>query len=320
MDEFELIARFFCPINTDPAVLVPVGDDGAVVAPDQGRDLVTVVDTLVEGVHFPTGFPAADVAHRLLGANLSDIAAMGARPRWMTLALSVPRADEVWLQAFSSGLYESAAPFGVTLVGGDTTRAEQIVVSLQVIGDVERNQRLTRGGAAVDDAIYVSGHLGEAAAGLRILLDGEPGPASEERLVDRFRRPTPRITLGRALVGVASATIDISDGLSGDLGKLVAASGCGAHVYADKLPLSEDLLSYAPRTESLALALGGGEDFELCFTVPQSRAAIAEAAAMENGVTVTRIGETVATPGVEVSDRGQPLNVDTTGFRHFAAS
>lgn len=319
MDEFELIERFFSSGQTDPAVLVSIGDDGAVVVPDEGRDLVTVVDTLVEGVHFPPGFAAADVAHRLLGANLSDIAAMGARPRWMTLALSIPRADEKWLQAFSTGLFECAAPFGVTLVGGDTTRAEQIVVSLQVLGDVERGGRLTRSGAGVDEAIYVSGHLGEAAAGLRILLDGQPSGESERRLVERFCRPTPRVALGQALLGIASAAIDISDGLCGDLGKLAAASGCGAQLEAEKLPISADLLSVAEDVDAVQLAIAGGEDFELCFTVPQSREERLDAVAREHAVTLTRIGTTRRERGVEVTERGRPLKTDAAGFRHFVA-
>ncbi len=320
MDEFELIERFFSPPNTDPSVLVPVGDDGAVLAPNDNRDLVSVVDTLVEGVHFPKSLGAADVAHRLLGANLSDIAAMGARPRWMTLALSMPRADDSWLRAFSAGLYESALPFGVTLVGGDTTRAEQTVVSLQVIGDVKRGDCLRRSGAAVGDEIFVSGHLGEAAAGLKLLLDGAPDGTRESRLVKRFCRPTPRVALGQALVGVASAAIDISDGLCGDLAKLVAASGCGAELHADKLPISEDLLMVAQRAEAQRLALVGGEDFELCFSVPSRRASVITALASGHGVALTQIGTVVSGTGVEVLDRGQPLSVDAAGFRHFTAS
>ena len=317
MDEFELIERFFSPPHTDPSVLVPVGDDGAVLSPDANRDLVSVVDTLVEGVHFPTDLGAAEVAHRLLGANLSDIAAMGARPRWMTLSLSIPRADDLWLRAFSAGLYESASPFGVTLVGGDTTRSEQTVVSLQIIGDVERGECLRRGGASIGDEIYVSGYLGEAAAGLKLLLDGTAKSAGERRLVERFCRPTPRVALGQSLAGLASAAIDISDGLCGDLAKLATASGCGAELHADKLPISEDLLMVASREEARLLALAGGEDFELCFSVPPRRAGVLETMAHGHGVSLTRVGTVVSGAGVAVLDNGEPLAVDAGGFRHF---
>ena len=211
MDEFEIIQRYFARDANGAGVEVGIGDDGAVLAPAPDRELVAVVDTLVEGRHFPPTLAAADLGWRVVAVNLSDIAAMGAVPRWMTLSLTLSAADPVWLDGFASGLFDAASPANVALVGGDTTRGTELVVSVQILGDVESGKALRRSGARVGDAIFVSGHPGEAAAGLAQL---QADPAVSGVLVDRFCRPQPRLRLGRELIEFATACIDVSDGLA----------------------------------------------------------------------------------------------------------
>ena len=312
MNEFALIRQFFTRRADDAAVLVGVGDDAAVCLPEPGQALVTAVDTLVEGVHFPAG-PDVDAARhlgfRLVAVNLSDMAAMGANPAWMTLSLTLPTVDADWLHAFSEGLFAAAAQGGVALVGGDTTRGRDIVVSVQMNGQISPDAILTRSGARIGDTLYVSGTLGDAAAGLQQLLAG--GPA-DSTLVERFWRPTPRLALGRALAGVATAAIDVSDGLLDDAGKLLAASGVGGELEASQLPISEALAQAASPAEQCRFALAGGDDYELCFT---AAAGLPDRIA---GTRITAIGTVVTAPGVTVLDNGRPLTDDFRGYDHFA--
>lgn len=317
MDEFALIRRFFSAQSENDSVLVGVGDDGAVIRPAPGRELVLAVDTLVEGVHFPVAMPAADVGFRAVAVNLSDLAAMAARPRWMTLALTLVDASEDWLQAFAAGLYAAAGQYDVSLVGGDTTRGTERVISVQLVGDVEPGRAVCRHGASPGDRIYVSGTLGDAAAGLALLQADAPRSAAESALVSRFSRPSARVELGEALRRVASAAIDVSDGLAGDVAKLLAASGCGAHIDISRLPISAELDSVAGRDAAIRHALSGGDDYELCFTVPPDGEVRVAAAAEAAGTQVTCIG------AVERGDRlvwvqdGQPVEYDDAGYTHF---
>ena len=307
MDEFELIRRYFSRPTDSPDVVTGVGDDGAVLRPAPGRDLVTVIDTMVAGTHFPLLMPARDVGYRVVAVNLSDMAAMGAEPRWMTLALTLVDADAAWLEAFAGGLYEAASEWGVALVGGDTTSGDQLVVSVQMSGELAPGTALYRSGARAGDTIYVTGTVGDAAAGLALLQDGR----SDHALARRFARPTARVRAGTALAGIANAAIDLSDGLVADLSKLLEASGVGAEVDLEHLPLSKELLAEAGREQALRYAMGGGDDYELCFTMPASE--LPDALATE----VTAIGRITGQAGLVCRDRGTVVPFDDTGYRHF---
>lgn len=305
MDEFDLIERYFAGRGAGDDVVVGVGDDGAVLSVPKDRDLVVVVDTLVEDVHFPASLGAADLGYRAVAVNLSDIAAMGAEPRWMTLALTLRTAEPDWLEAFSAGLGDAAAAHGVALVGGDTTSGDQVVVSVQVGGYVEPGKALCRSGAAPGERVYVTGTVGDAAAGLERLESGR-----ESVLVARFRRPSPRVACGRALVGIASAAIDVSDGLYADLGKLAAASGVGAEIDLARLPLSDALEADCDVDAQRRFALNGGDDYELCFTAASAPVEIA-------GVPVTEIGTITEATGVVCHEDGIAVPWQDPGYLHF---
>jgi len=305
VDEFELIERFFDRRVASPGVAVGIGDDGAVLKPPPGLDQVQVIDTLVEGVHFPGDAHAADIAYRLVAVNLSDIAAMGSRPSWMTLALTLPQKDEQWLADFADGLFEAATKYNVALVGGDTTRGEAVVATLHVSGEVEAGGALLRSGAKVGDSIFVTGTLGDAAAGLELLQRGD----YDEYLVARYLRPSARIETGRALVACASAAIDVSDGLLGDLKKLLAASGVGGELDVENLPMSDAIMSRFDEARRTGFALTGGDDYELCFTArPDDIAHVAG---------VTAIGRVVSGHGVVCRRNDAIVNYDDRGYRHF---
>jgi len=232
---------------------------------------------------------------------------MGAEPRWMTLALTLVDADAAWLEEFAEGLYEAAAEWGVALVGGDTTSGDQLVVSVQMNGELAPGTALYRSGARAGDTIYVTGTVGDAAAGLALLQDGR----SDHALAWRFSRPTARVRTGTALAGIANAAIDLSDGLVADLSKLLEASGVGAEVDLEHLPLSKELLAAVGREQALQYAMGGGDDYELCFTMPASE--LPDALATE----VTAIGRITGQAGLVCRDRGTVVPFDDTGYRHF---
>jgi thiamine-monophosphate kinase len=306
VDEFELIRRYFDRGTTSDGTVIGIGDDGAVISPTPGKQHVTVIDTLVEGVHFPRDLGAADIGYRVVAVNLSDIAAMGAVPRWMTLALSMPQAEESWLQAFSEGLLAAAAEYGVVLVGGDTTGAPQVVVTVQMTGEIAEGAAILRSGARPGDRIYITGTVGDAAAGLYGLLHGQP----EKELVSRFVRPSPRVRYGQSLVGVASAAIDLSDGLYGDLAKLLAASGVGADIDLGKLPISEALAAAWRPERQRSFALAGGDDYELCFTT-------AEDVPDPGVMPLTEIGVVTERTDLVCRLDGDVVPFDDSGYRHF---
>jgi thiamine-monophosphate kinase len=314
--EFDIIARYFTRPSADPDVVLGVGDDAAILAVD-GLVAVTV-DTLVPGVHFPDGLAPHLLGHRLMAVNLSDLAAMGARPRWCTLALTMPRSDELWLDGFSRGLFELADRYGVSLVGGNLARGP-LNLTLELMGTVERARFLTRGGGHVGDDIYVTGTLGDSAAGIALITDRSAAPegSAGAALKERFYRPVPRVSAGIALGPIATAAIDISDGLIADLGHLCKASGCGATIDVERVPVSAELLSLFPPQEALGHALGGGDDYELCFTAPPSRAAEVESALEADGTPVRRIGALVAGQSVVCQRGGEPYTPPARGYRHF---
>lgn len=305
VDEFELISRFFDRPTVAPGVATGIGDDGAVLKPTPGHDQIQVIDSLVEGVHFPINSSAADIGYRVVAVNLSDIAAMGGRPLWMTLALTTPEKEAQWFADFASGLFEAALPFDVVLVGGDMTRGDAVVATVHVTGEVERGGALLRSGARAGDTIFVTGTVGDAAAGLELIRRGE----ADEFLVGRFLRPSARIETGRSLVGSASAVIDVSDGLVGDLRKLLDASGVGGELDIESVPLSDALRSGFDRAERMRFALLGGDDYELCFTARASEVDDIEGA--------TAIGRVVGEEGLVCRSNGVIVDVDDSGYRHF---
>jgi thiamine-monophosphate kinase len=255
-----------------------------------------------------------------MAVNLSDLAAMGAQPRWCTLALTLPKADELWLEAFSRGLFEHADRFGVSLVGGNLSRGP-LNMTLQLMGSVRREQLLTRGGGHVGDDIYVTGTLGDSSAGITLISERTAAPqgSAAAALKERFYRPAPRVAAGLALRSLATAAVDVSDGLLADLGHICTASGCGATIDVERVPLSAELMSLFPPQEALAHALGGGDDYELCFTAPPSRAEEVEIeTALEvSGTPVRRIGQLVAGQTVVCRRDGEPFAPTVRGYRHF---
>jgi thiamine-monophosphate kinase len=314
--EFEIIARYFTRDNNDSDVVLGIGDDAAVLAVD--GSLAVTVDSLVPGVHFPDGTAPHLLGYRLMAVNLSDLAAMGASPRWCTLALTLPKADELWLEGFSRGLFELADRFGVVLVGGNLTRGP-LNLTLQLMGLVEPAHMLTRGGGHVGDDIYVTGTLGDSAAGIMLIKERTSAPqgSAAAALKERFYRPVPRVGAGVALGPLATSAIDVSDGLLADLGHICKASSCGATIDVERVPLSAELMSLFPPQEALAHALGGGDDYELCFTAPPSRAEEIETALEAAGTPVRRIGQLVAGQTVICRRDGEPYTPPVRGYRHF---
>ena len=314
LGEFELIERWFSrPVDRDD-VLLGVGDDAALLRVPAGSALVAATDTLVEGVHFLPDAPADSIGHQSLAVNLSDLAAMGAQPAWVLLSLSLPGADEAWLAAFAAGLHTLASRTGVALVGGDTVRGP-LVITVTALGHVEDGRALTRAGARPGDQLYVSGWLGEAAAGLE-LLRSNPDALPDDPCVRRHRYAEPRVELGRSLRLHATAAMDVSDGLLGDLAKLCSASGVAARVELEHLPLSSALLARCSRETAERHALNGGDDYELLFTLPGD---LDPASFLPAGsVRVTRIGSVVAGAGVTCLRDGRAVNCAVRGHDHFA--
>ena len=320
MSEFDLIGKYFSRLGAERAdVRLGVGDDGAVVVPPASRELVMTTDALIEGVHFPVGSPAASIGHRAFAVNLSDIAAMGAEPAWALLALTMPNPDEEWIAEFARAAGDLCRRHGVALVGGNTARGP-LSVTVTLTGIVPIGVALERIGAQPGDAVFVTGSPGDAAAGLALEQNRlhVSDAMSAQILRDRFLFPTPRCSVGVALRGLASACIDVSDGLGGDLEKLCAASDCAAELDAASLPISDALLAAVGREVAREYALTGGEDYELLFTVPLARlGALTNAIASGLGP-VTRIGRLVAGSGVRVFSRSGVMQFSGSGFDHFA--
>jgi thiamine-monophosphate kinase len=317
MDEFSLISQLIAPAAGARAdVVLGIGDDGALVRPPPGEALVLVLDTLVEAVHFPRGFPPEDIGFRTAASNLSDLAAMGATPLWATLGLTLPQPDAAWVRAFMAGLHTAFMPYQVQLVGGDTTRGP-LCISLQLTGSVPEALALRRNGARPGDRLFVSGTLGDAAAGLASLSVPDPSPEIAD-LRARFARPSARVALGQALRGLATSCIDVSDGLLADLGHLLERSACGAELRIDHIPLSPMLSGMADPDQVLALALTGGDDYELCFTLPAATPAAA-VETLRGHCHVTEIGLITAQAGaLALRDSAGPVALPAArGYRHF---
>ncbi len=324
MDEFALIDRYFRRDVRDPAVRVAVGDDGAVVAPAPGCDLVFSVDMLVEGRHFLAGVDPVTLGHKTLAVNLSDMAAMGATPRWALLAGALPDSDERWLADFARGLFALADRFGVALIGGDTTRGPRNLC-LTIIGETPAGNALTRAGAQPGDDIYVSGTLGDAALALAV-LQGRAQIAADALAEARARleTPEPRVALGVRLRGIATAAIDISDGLTGDLTHILDASVVAATIDLAQIPHTLALATMVDgnaRDLALACLLAGGDDYELCFTAAVSARDVLAHVARDVGLQLTRIGSIRSGTGLVVRDeRGAPLGHLPRSFDHFGGN
>ena len=326
LGEFALIQRFFMRHSTasDSAsaapsgVILGIGDDAALLDMPPGTELVAAVDTIVAGRHFPEGADARSIGHRALAVNLSDLAAMGATPAWATLALTMPSVDAAWLERFAAGLLDLADANGVALVGGDTTRGP-LTISVQLLGHVPRGAVLRRSGARAGDLLAVTGTLGDAGAGLEFVgaVLPETRPAALE-LIRRFEYPAPRVRFGLAARGIATAAMDLSDGLVGDLPKLAQASGLAAHVSVERLPMSEAMRAVVPAAQALAWALAAGDDYELLLAVPAPRYAELAAAAGQLNLRLTTIGELRAGGGVTWSLNGGDFVPGVRGWDHFA--
>lgn len=312
--EFDLIARIRQRATARGDVVLGIGDDCALLAPPPGMQLAVTMDALNAGVHFPSGTAPADIGWKALAVNLSDLAAMGAQPAWGTLSLSLPQGDTAFVDGFLDGFLALAAQHRFALVGGDTTRGP-LSIALTAHGLVEPGQALRRDGARVGDEVWVSGTLGDAAGALR---QWQAGAAMSPALQARLDRPTPRVALGRALRGIASSCIDVSDGLLADLAHICRASGVGADIDIDALPASEALWQAFDADDRRFLQAAGGDDYELCFTVPASAGDALARALAEAGTGATRIGTVTAGEGVRPTLAGAAWSAPATGWRHFA--
>jgi thiamine-monophosphate kinase len=321
MSEFDLIARYFTrPAAPGSRAALGIGDDCALLTPAPGMQLAISSDMLVEGRHF---FPAADplaLGHKCLAVNLSDLAAMGAQPLAFTLALALPAAQEDWLGPFATGLLALADLHGCELIGGDTTKGP-LTICITVFGELPAGAALRRDAAQVGDDIWISGTLGDA----RLALAGYRNETAldetdRRRAGERMHRPLPRVALGVALRGIAHAAIDISDGLSGDLGHILQRSGVGARLDVDALPAGP-ALARQPRALRRRFTLAGGDDYELCFTAPRGRrdAVLRAAAGCGDDVAVTRVGSIEQAPGLRLLDGdGGALDLSFPSFDHFS--
>ncbi|KHT64055.1 thiamine monophosphate kinase [Photobacterium gaetbulicola] len=320
-NEFDLIARYFeRQAVKRKDVPLAIGDDCALLEVPEGSQLAVSTDSLVAGTHFLAEADPAWVAHKALASNLSDLAAMGATPAWVSLALTMPEPDEAWLAGFCEGFFALAEYYNVQLVGGDTTKGP-LSITLTVHGFIPKGKALTRSGARSGDWIYVTGNLGDSAAGLALLLGQRTvdDPMLESILLERHHKAEPRILAGQALRGIASAALDISDGLISDLGHILQRSGVSAEIDVDKLPLSPELEAFEPeRDKALQLALASGEEYELCFTVPEQNRGAVDIALAHSGVKATCIGQLRPGQGTRLVRDGQPLNWQLHGYDHFA--
>ena len=318
MKEFQLIEQFFKNKGQKRRdVLLGIGDDCALVQPAEGKVIAISCDTLVEGVHFFADMPAHALGYKSLAVNLSDLAAMGAEPAWMTLALSLPDVDQQWLADFSSGLFEAAEYYGVALVGGDTTRGPRCI-NVTIHGQVPKGKALKRSGAKIGDWVFVTGSLGDSALGLDMLRNKQViKPEFKEYLLNRHYYPTPRVLAGQALKGLASSAIDLSDGLVSDLSHILKASNVGAVIDANAIPLSSSLTESVGADQALAYALTGGEDYELLFTVPESQRGAIDTALLHAGVKFVKIGQICSGNKIKFTLDGQPFTPEFKGFEHF---
>lgn len=316
--EFQLIECYFSnrgPTRRD--VKLGIGDDCALVQPAENKSIAISCDTLVENVHFFPDMPPAALGYKALAVNLSDLAAMGAEPAWMTLALTLPDVDETWLSGFSEGLFEAADYYGIALIGGDTTRGPR-AINITVHGQVPQGKALTRHGAKAGDWIYVTGTLGDSALGLDIIRGAQQASTENKAfLINRHYCPTPRVLAGQALRSLASSAIDLSDGLISDINHILKAAAVGAIVDVNCIPLSQAMRETVSEEQALGYALTGGEDYELLFTVPESQKGALETTLNHTGTKFVRVGQICAGSKLKLQLNGEPFTPPYYGFEHF---
>jgi thiamine-monophosphate kinase len=317
--EFNLIEKYFYQKKEQRKdVALGIGDDCALLNVPSGQQLAVTVDTLVENVHFLPSISAQDLAWKAITVNLSDLAAMGAEPAWLTLALTLPEANEIWLEAFSSSFFECVDYYGIQLVGGDTTSGP-LAITIQAMGFTPLDSALKRSNAKPGDIICVTGNLGDAGLGLAISLGKHTASSSENKktLIERFNRPTPRVAEGIALRNLASAAIDLSDGLAGDLLHILKESSVGAVIELDFLPLSDALLTECGKQQAIQFALSAGDDYELCFTIAEQYLEKLKNAFKSTSCNFTQIGRIVGGNELTYCSAGKEVELELSGYKHF---
>lgn len=320
LSEFELINQFFKRESSRRDVIVGIGDDCAIVNPAEEQSLAVTTDTLIEGVHFPSNTSAKDIAYKALAVNISDLAASGAQPAWITLALTLTEVNEPWLTEFAEELLSQCEHFGIQLIGGDTCRGKQLSITLTAQGFLPSDKALLRSTALEGDIIYVTGSLGDARYGLAIATDEVTveNEADKEYFLTRLNRPTPRLAAAIQTRTRANAMIDISDGLVVDLKHILEASQVGAIVDVEKLPLSATLRKYLSDEQATEMALQGGDDYELCFTVPADMQKPIETALTGVSCPFTEVGRITGKKELKLLKEGHFWNFRAEGYKHFS--
>jgi len=309
MNEFDLIRDYFTWPIDDSSVVIGVGDDASLLSLERGYQLVTTTDTLIEGVHFNTNTPAKDIAHKSLAVNLSDIAAMGAKPKYFTLAISLPKLDQSWLKEFSNSLRQLSERYDVSLIGGDTNRGP-LNINITMFGIVKNSKVLTRSGAQPGDGVYISGTIGDAGFCFW-KLSNSLMPSNQE--LKKLNCPIPRVELGLKLQSLASACIDVSDGLEQDLSQILKASSVGAVIDVEKIPISEALHVHIKDTNDWSIPLCGGDDYELCFTIPEGNEDALKKISESCNVNITKIGVALKSLGLNIEGFDGPRR----SYQHF---
>lgn len=319
MNEFELIKRYFAEQSvTRKDVIIGIGDDCALLSPTERQNIAVTTDTLVSGVHFPEDTPARAIGHKAIAANLSDLAAIGAEPSWISVAITLPKVDQTWVEEFCNGMFELCEYYNVQLIGGDTTQGP-LSITVTAQGLVPVDKQITRSGAKAGDWIYVTGEIGDAALALKhyygklTLSQGSLDSANS-----RLNYPQPRVLAGQILRDFASAAIDLSDGLLADLTHICDASNVGAHLVLDNLPMSETLRNALPEAEACKLALSGGDDYELLFTVNEDNKVAIETALSNLGLKATCIGQLNGNDNITTTLDSKPIAITSKGYEHFS--
>ncbi|HSH73986.1 MAG TPA: thiamine-phosphate kinase [Methylophilaceae bacterium] len=315
--EFDLISKYFTRVT--PQAELGIGDDAALIKPSNAMDIAISSDMLVAGTHFFADVDPEKLGWKTLAVNVSDMAAMGALPRWATLSIALPEIDETWLSRFSKGFFACADAFNIDLIGGDTTRGP-LTLNVTIMGETPHGWALKRSGANVDDEIWVSGTLGDAAFALaamqnRIILTGEELNICRAAL----EQPQPRVELGLALRNIATSAIDISDGLLADLGHVLKASGVGAKIHLNQIPRSEIVSHHLQQEQAISMIVAGGDDYELCFTAPKNQHDAIDKLSQKLALRLSCIGNITSTPSLILHGKDDEImNIKETGFDHFA--